>query len=266
MDLTENQIAADFPPGIEVFNFRDWFGVENTALAGTVNLITVSLFVGVGIVIAYFMWAYRNPRIVPTKRQWIAESAYGLIRNSVSVDLLGERAGVRFAPYLASLFFFILATNLWGIVPGVQISPNAYIAFPLVLGVLSWAIYNYVGIRKHGFFGYLKANTIPPGVPIFIWPLMIPIEFFSNLILRPITLALRLFANMFAGHLILVVFVTGGFALLSADNFLLAGMSVFAWIMAIAMTFFEFGIMLLQAYVFVLLTTMYVQGALAEEH
>lgn len=258
---------SHFPPGIESFNFRDWFtGLSDTALANVFTTITFAVWLSVAVIITFFLWAYRKPQIVPTKRQWIAESVYGFIRNSVAIDLLGKKTGVRFAPYLATLFIFILVMNLWAIVPGIQISPNAHIAFPLVLGFMSWAIYCYVGIKKHGFLGYLRATCIPTGTPVFIYPVVIPIEFLQNLILRPVTLALRLFANMFAGHLILLVFFLGGFQLLNSENVVLQGLSVFSFAMGIAMTGFELIVIVLQAYVFTLLTGMYIQGSLADEH
>ncbi|WP_030157664.1 F0F1 ATP synthase subunit A [Glycomyces sp. NRRL B-16210] len=256
-----------FPPGIESFNFRDWFtGLSETGLANVFTTLTFAVWLSVAVIIVFFLWAYRKPQIVPTKRQWLAESAYGFIRNSVSVDLLGKKAGVRFAPYFATLFLFILVTNMWAIVPGIQISPNSHIGFPLVLGLMSWVIYVYVGVKKHGFLGYLRATCIPAGTPVFIYPVVIPIEFLQNLILRPVTLALRLFANMFAGHLILLVFFLGGFQLLNSENIFIQSMSVFSFAMGIAITAFELIVIVLQAYVFTLLTAMYVQSSLADEH
>ncbi|WP_026929524.1 F0F1 ATP synthase subunit A [Glycomyces tenuis] len=256
-----------FPPGTDSFNFRDWFpGLSDTALANVFTTITFAVWLTVAILIVFFLWAYRKPQIVPTKRQWLAESAYGFVRDTVSVEVLGKKEGVRFAPYLTCLFLFVVLMNFWAIVPFVQISPNSHIAFPATLGILSWVIYNYVGIRKHGFLGYLKMTCVPPGAPVFIYPLLIPIEFLQNLILRPVTLALRLFANMFAGHLILLVFILGGFTLLQSDNLFIQGVSVVSWAFGIAMTFFELIVILLQAYVFTLLTTLYIQGSLADEH
>ncbi|MFC4335694.1 F0F1 ATP synthase subunit A [Salininema proteolyticum] len=266
-DTGAASLAAEFPPGIDDFDFRDWFpGLSDTAWANVFTTITAAVWATVLILVIFFFWAYRSPKIVPTKSQWMAESAYGFIRNSISIDLLGKKDGVRFAPYFATLFFFILLMNFWAVVPGVQISPNAHIAFPLVLGFLSWLIYNFVGIKKHGLIGYLKMNCVPPGVPGFILPIIIPLEFVQNLLLRPITLALRLFANMFAGHLILLVFITGGLAMLNSANMLVQGLSVFSFLMAIAMSLFELIVIGLQAYVFTLLTALYVQGALADEH
>jgi F-type H+-transporting ATPase subunit a len=172
---------------------------------------------------------------------------------------------VRFAPYLTALFAFILLTNLFGIIPGIQISPMSHIAFPAFLALISYAIYNYQGIKRHGLLKYLKLQTMPPA-PKVLYPLLVPIEFFSNLIIRPFTLALRLFANMFAGHIILLVFTLSGFALLASDNFFIKAMSPFAWVMAVVLTLFEVMVAALQAYVFVLLTAVYVQTSLAEDH
>jgi len=258
---------SHFPPGIHSFDFADWFsGLSETALAHMFTTITMVVWATVAILIVFFLWAYRKPQIVPTKKQWMAESAYGFIRNTVAIDLMGKKDGVRFAPYLATLFLFIVLMNFWAIVPGIQISPNAHIAFPAMLAVLSWIMYVWVGIKQHGLAKWLKITVVPPGAPAFIYPLLIPIEILQNIILRPVTLALRLFANMFAGHLILLVFILGGFEMLNSSNIFIQGLSVFSFAMGIAMTLFELIVILLQAYVFTLLTGMYIQGSLAEEH
>jgi F-type H+-transporting ATPase subunit a len=225
---------------------------------------TLLVWVAVALLVVFFLLAYRRPRLVPTRAQWFAESLYGFVRDGVSKEVIGHE-GLRFAPYLATLFLFILVTNIFGIIPLIQISPNAHIAYPILLAVISYALFIYLGMRRHGFLKYMKLSLIPPA-PWWILPLVIPIEFFSTFVLRPITLSLRLFANMFAGHILLLVFTLGGFALLAADNFLLKGVSVVSWAMAIVLTFFEVLVALLQAYVFTVLTAAYVQGALAEEH
>jgi F-type H+-transporting ATPase subunit a len=208
--------------------------------------------------------SYRKPQLVPTKKQWLAESLYGFVRNNISVDMIGPR-GVNFAPYLTTLFCFVLVMNFFSIVPLIQISPNSHIAFPAILAVISYVMFIYIGSRHHGgFFKYFKAALIPPA-PWFILPLLIPIEFFSTFLVRPFSLAVRLFANMFAGHMLLLVFTLGGFAMISANAWL-APVSVISWIMTIALTFLEFLVICLQAYVFTVLTASYVQGAIADEH
>ncbi|GAA1813890.1 F0F1 ATP synthase subunit A [Planosporangium flavigriseum] len=251
--------GAHFPPSVEEF-FLPGLGGQPW-----ISKITVLLWLGIALVILFFLIAYRSPKLVPSKGQWLAESMYGFIRDGVARDVIGHE-GLRFAPYLTSLFLFIFVSNIWGIIPLAQISPMSHIAFPAFLGLLSWVLYNYAGIRKHGFAKYLRMNTLPPGTPWWVAPILVPIEFFSNLILRPITLAIRLFANMFAGHLILLVFTLGGFTLLGLNTVLLKPISLVAWLLAILLTLFEAVIAILQAYVFVLLTAAYLQGALAEEH
>jgi F-type H+-transporting ATPase subunit a len=131
---------------------------------------------------------------------------------------------------------------------------------------MSWVIYNYVGIKKHGFVGYLRNSTIPGGVSGPILVLIVPLEFFSNILVRPVTLALRLFANMFAGHLLLILFALGGEYLVFEMGGLYSGVGVLAWVLFIAVAFLEVLIQFLQAYVFVLLNATYIQGALADEH
>jgi F-type H+-transporting ATPase subunit a len=154
--------------------------------------------------------------------------------------------------------------NSFAIIPLFQLSPNAHFAFPATLAVISYVLFNYVGIRKHGLGKYLKNSMVPPA-PWYILPLLVPIEFASTFLIRPFSLSVRLFANMFAGHMLLLVFTLGGFALINANG-LLAPISVLSWVLTVALTFLEFLVIALQAYVFTVLTASYVQGALADEH
>jgi F-type H+-transporting ATPase subunit a len=251
---------SDFPPSVEEF-------FPPALINGTypwLTKFTLLAWLAVGLIVLFYLTAYRNPKIVPGKAQWIAESIYGFTRENVAKEMIGHE-GVRFAPYFTTLFSFILLTNLFGIIPFIQVSPNSHIAFPIMLAVISYVMFNYLGIRRHGFIKYMKNSLIPPA-PWFILPILIPIEFFSTFIVRPFTLALRLFANMFAGHMILLVFTLGGFALLGANNWLFKPVSLVSWVMAIALTFLEALVIVLQSYVFVVLTSSYISGALAEEH
>ena len=255
-------LAADvpFPPTVEDFylpSIAPWG--EHSYWFTKISLL---LWVSIAILIIYFLVSYRKPQLVPSKKQWLAESLYGFVRNSIAVDMIG-REGVRFAPYLTTLFSFILVMNLWGIVPLAQISPNSHIAFPIILALISYVLFIYVGFRKHGI-RYLKVALVPPA-PWFILPLLIPIEFFSNFIVRPFSLAIRLFANMFAGHMLLLVFTLGGFAMINS-NALLTPVSILSWAMTIALTFLDAAIIVLQAYIFTVLTASYIQGSLVEGH
>jgi F-type H+-transporting ATPase subunit a len=226
--------------------------------------IAVSVWIAVALIIIFFLVSYRDPKLVPTKMQWMSESIYGFVRNNIAHDMIGPQ-GVRFAPYLTTLFCFILLMNLFGIVPFIQLSPNSHIAFPVILAVISYILFIYAGIRHHGAVKFFKHSLFPPA-PWFVMPILVPIEFFSTFIVRPVTLALRLFANMFAGHMILLVFTLGGFVLLNVEAIFIKPFSVVSWALAIGLTFLELLVIVLQAYIFVVLTASYVQGALAEEH
>lgn len=241
-----------------------------TLFAGTpfeiqINKITILVWLTVVVLVGLFMWAYRDPKIVPTKRQWIAESTYGFVRDGVAKDVIGHD-GIRFAPYLASVFLFILLNNLWGVIPLAQISPNSRIAYPVVLAFLTWCLYHYVGIKKNGFIKYWRDILFMPGVPAGAYVILAPIELATYLVIRPVTLAIRLFANMFAGHLLLLVCTLGGVAMLTSASLGIKVLSPLVFLAAIALTLFEFFIAALQAYVFTVLTASYLSGALAEEH
>jgi F-type H+-transporting ATPase subunit a len=255
-------LAAEFPPSVEDFylpSIIPWGAHDSYWF----TKITFLVWLSVAAIIVFFLVSYRKPQLVPTKKQWLAESIYGFVRNNIAVEMIGPR-GVAFAPYLTTLFCFILLNNFFGIVPLIQISPNSHIAFPAFLAVISYVMFIYVGMRHHGPLKYFKHALVPPA-PWFILPLLVPIEFFSNFIVRPFSLAVRLFANMFAGHMLLLVFTLGGFAMISANAWL-APVSVLSWALAVALTFLEFLVICLQAYVFTVLTASYVQGALADEH
>jgi F-type H+-transporting ATPase subunit a len=252
-------LASDFPPGVGEFFPPALFGLD-----GWLTKFTIFAWLAVGVLIIFFLSATRNPKLVPGRLQWMGESVYGFARDGIAIPMIGHD-GVKFAPYFATLFSFILLTNLYSIIPFFQISPNAHIAFPILLAVISYVMFNYVGIKRHGFRRYVKTALVP-AAPWYILPLLVPIEFFSTFIVRPITLSVRLFANMFAGHMILLVFTLGGFALLESTSWFIKPISVVSWAMAIALTFLEALVILLQSYVFVVLTASYISGALAEEH
>jgi len=258
--LAEGEVP--FPPTVEDFflpSIVPW-GAQNSYWF---TKFTLLLWLAVGLIIVFFLVTYRKPQLVPTKKQWIAESIYGFVRNNIAVEMIGHR-GVSFAPYFTTLFCFVFVNNLFQIIPAIQVSPMAHIAFPAVLAIISYVMFIWVGIRHHGFGKFFKHSLMPPA-PMFMMPLLIPIELFSTFIARPVSLALRLFANMFAGHIILLVFTLGGFVLLNQSLFL-KPISVLSWAVAIALTFLEALVVVLQAYIFVVLSASYVQGALAEEH
>ena len=214
----------------------------------------------------FFYAASKHRAMVPGKLQYVGEAGYGFVRNSLGRDIIGSRDFMRFVPYLFALFFFILLNNWFATIPFIQFPTMSRSGMVYGLAALSWIVYNAVGIKKHGFGGYLKLQTVPAGMKGPILLLLIPLEFMSNILVRPFTLALRLFANMFAGHLLLILFALGGEYLLIHGSALVKPVGVVAWLLFIAIAFLEILIQFLQAYVFVLLNAMYISGALSDEH
>jgi F-type H+-transporting ATPase subunit a len=223
------------------------------------------VLLSVVVVAAFFLVVSRRRALVPSRPQFAGELAYGFVRDSIARDTIGAEF-LRYAPYLTTLFFFVLVNNLFGIFPFLQFPAMSRIGFPVVLALITWLVFNFVGVRRKGIGPYLKEIMFPPGVPGWISPLVAVLEFVQVIITRPLTLGLRLFANMYAGHLLLLVFILGGAYMLTEGTGALPFLSPAALLMGIVMTLFEALIQVLQAYIFVLLTALYIAGALAEEH
>ena len=262
--ITMAESGGEFaPPGPNSFDFSEVPLFHLGGLAVTKPM--VQLLLGALLVFVFFYAAFRRASLVPGRLQFAGESAYGMVRNSIGRDIIGSHDFIKFVPYLVTLFFFILINNAFASIPGIQFPTFSRASMAYALAGLSWVIYNGVGIKKHGLLGYLKLQSVPSGVSPAMYPLLVPLEFFSNILVRPVTLALRLFANMFAGHLLLILFSTGGLFLLEYGGIgLVAG--PLAWALAIAISFLELLVQFLQAYVFTLLNAMYISGALADEH
>ena len=252
-------------PGPSDFEFPDIFNGNQVLLAKS----SLLLVLGAIVVAAFFLISTRRMSIVPSKSQYFAEEAYSFVRNGIAQDIIGGRDYMRFVP---------LSDDDVLLHPRQQ--PVRARPVPAVRPVLPrrlrlrhsppWCgcVYNGVGIAQHGFVAYLKLQTVPAGVPLWILPLLVPLEFLSNFIVRPITLSLRLFANMFAGHLLLTLFATGGAYLLfdATGSFLVKPAGILSFILGILVGFLELIVSVLQAYVFTLLTATYIQGSLAAEH
>lgn len=218
------------------------------------------------LVAAFFFFAMRKPKLIPRGVQNVAEIALDFVRIHIAEDILGKKEGRRFLPIITAIFFSVLAVNLPTIIPFLNISPSARIGFPLTLAVIAYVVFIYAGVKRYGFGKFVKSSLVIPGLPPFLHVIVVPIEFVSTFILRPLTLTIRLMANMLAGHLILVM-------LFAATNFffwqlngwtLLAGGTL---LFAIAFTFFELMVIVLQAYIFALLTAVYIELSLhADEH
>ncbi|WP_342356049.1 F0F1 ATP synthase subunit A [Nocardioides dongkuii] len=247
------------PPGPADFDLPPIFGGVTKPMVMVV-LSAVLIFA-----VTYAM--SRKAELVPGRLQYAGEWAYGGVRNGIARDIIGAEHYMKFVPYLFTLFAFVLVNNYFGLVPLIQFPTFSHSGYAYGLALLSWLLYNGVGIWKHGPLGYLKHTCVPAGVRGPVLLLIAPLEFLSNILVRPVTLALRLFANMFAGHLLLILFALGGeYLLFDAFSPINAVGGVLAWVMFFGVSVLELLVMFLQAYVFTLLTAMYVSGAVADEH
>ena len=229
------------------------------------NRIVIIRLIAVLALFLIFWLGTRKMSVVPGRFQGAVEMGLDLVRNGIAKDVLGEKDGKRFLPLLTTIFFLVLFMNLTGVIPGLNIAGTSVIGMPLVLAVASYIAFVYAGLRKHAGV-FLKNSLFPPGVPWPLYLIVTPIEVVSTFILRPITLTLRLLMNMIVGHFLLVLFfsATHFFVLYAGDLKALFGIGTIAF--GIVFTFFELLVAVLQAYVFTLLTAVYLQLALAEEH
>ncbi len=215
-----------------------------------------------GAVIAFFWAAFARPKLVPRGVQNVGELGIMFVRDQILRPMMG-RNGDGYLPFLVSLFFFIWVMNLMEIIPGAQFPPMSKIAFPVALMLMVYVTYTYLGIKNLGLGGYFK-NMVPTGVPIGILLILAPVEILQYTIVRPFTLAVRLFANMFAGHILLSVFTLASWYLVSVGVSLL--FSVTSFVLVIVLTAFEMLIQALQAYIFTILTAQYIGGSLEAGH
>ncbi len=257
-------LADFFPP---IFLLQEptmgWIDGEEP-IFGINRIILVRLIAAVALILL-FVLGTRKLRLVPTRGQSLVEMGLGFVRDGIAYDLLGEKDGKRFLPLITTIFFMVLAMNFTSVIPGLNIAGTSVIGVPLVLAIVAYVAFIYAGLKKHPG-AFLKNSLLPPGVPWPLYIIVLPLEFISTFVLRPITLTLRLMMNMLVGHLMLVLFFAATqFFLFSAGGFYtLFGVGTLAF--GFAFTVFELLVCVLQAYVFAILTTIYIQLALAEEH
>jgi F-type H+-transporting ATPase subunit a len=234
-----------------------------------VNRVALLIILAAIITFGFFWVTLRSPQLVPSKRQALGELAVDFVRNNIIYEVMG-REGLRYAPYLTTVFFFIFFGNLLGVIPPFLFSANASLAMPFFLAILTWFIFVITGIRRQGGWTYLRNTVLPPGVPVFVYPLLTPIEFISVFIVRPLSLMIRLGANMIAGHLILVVFLLGTQYMLSTifqGSFSITNIwAIGAFGMSIVLMAFEVLVAGLQAFIFTILTSVYIASSMEAEH
>jgi F-type H+-transporting ATPase subunit a len=251
-------LALEFPP---LGHIVDWRGLVGEGQIWEINkVVLVYLF---ALLITMLIFTLGNKKkLVPTGAQNLAEMAVEFVEDGIVMETMGKE-GLKYTPYLLSLFFFIFFTNIFEVIPIIQMPASARIALPLFLAVLSYVIYHGAGFKSHGL-GYLKHALVPPGVPIALLILVIPIEFISKFLVQPFSHTVRLFANMLAGHILLVTFAVLSSGLVVAKWYIV--FSPLPIVGVIFFTAFEILVSFLQAYVFTLLTGVYINAAQSHEH
>lgn len=237
------------------------FHINPIVELGSYDFTNSGLFMVLTVVAAFgfLMWASAAKAIVPGRMQSIAELSYEFVAKMLK-DSAGSQ-GMKFFPLVFSLFMFVLVSNLFGMIPGFfTVGSQIIVTFALaMLVILTVVIY---GIAKHGF--HFFGLFVPSGVPMVLIPLVTAIEVISFLS-RPISLSVRLFANLLAGHITLKVFAGFVFTLGAMGPIGIAG-AMLPLAMAVALTGLEFLVAFLQAYVFAVLTCMYLNDALHPGH
>ena len=271
----------EFQPQNE-FLLEPWIALSIGGIDFSITKAVLYLALASALTIGVMTFIARRMTREPNKVQMAVELAYDLTRDNITKgNIPDEKLARRYFPYLAGLFFFIWFSNMLGYLPlptntehtvdvfGLELptfaiyAATANISIPLVLALISTAVYHVEGIRAKGFFGYFK-SWLPPGLESmnpFGKAAIFSIEAISHLV-RPISLSVRLFANILAGHL-LILFMAGGLAVLLG----LAALGALTFPMAFAFFVFEIGLVAtLQAFIFSTLTAIYIGGATAESH
>ncbi|PKQ18040.1 MAG: ATP synthase F0 subunit A [Actinobacteria bacterium HGW-Actinobacteria-8] len=242
---------------------------EALLFGGTIfefNRITLVRVVAAVVMVAIVWIVARRATVVPGRGQSALEMVLDFVRVQIADEVMGAERARKYVPFLTTLFIAIVFFNITGVVPLLNIAGTSLIGLPIIMALWVYVMYLGAGVRKYGLGGYLKANLFPPGVPWPIYLLLTPIEALQIFVLRPATLALRLAANMIAGHLLLVLtFSATHYFLLEATGALKA-VSAVSLAAGFAFTLFEIFVALLQAYVFVMLATVYLNMSLEEEH
>ena len=251
-------IALEFPPINEILRWKD--------LAPGFNKIDIICVAAALIASVIFLLAgSKDHKTAPKGVRNFAESIVEFIENGIVMQTMG-RDGLGWTPFLLSIFSFIYLCNVPGIIPFLQMPATARMALPLFLSLLVWVVFIGTGFKHQGL-GYLKNSLFPPGVPKALYILVTPIEFISTFLVRPFSLTVRLFANMLAGHILLVTFALLSEALFQAEgNPGLIPVGILPMFMLMFLTGFEVLVAFLQAYIFTILTAVYIGGAAHPEH
>ena len=251
--------GCGFPaPGLQNFNFKPLFTVGSFNFTKP-ELVAILCAI---IVIAFFWVAFAKPKVIPGRLQNLGELGVVAVRDQILRPSLG-RKGDKYLGLLVSLFFFIFLCNLMELIPVIQFPVMSRISFVVPMAATVYVLYLYLGFKNQGAWGYIS-NMWPRGVPWPVYIILIPVELLRFFVIQPFTLGIRLFANMFAGHLLLSIFMVATWYLLGLSIGLLfaAGSAV----MVLFVFLLELLIDVLQAFIFTTLTAVYIASSLEAQH
>jgi len=243
---------------------------ELPVLFGNINRTVVYILLAALVVVGLLYFTYRKPRLVPTKFGMAIEGLVKLVKDDIAVGVIGP-GGEKYAPYLFSLFMFIMVGNYFGIMPGIMFPIGSRMAIPAFLALMTYVIFVFMGFKKQGF-AYLGHLLWPPGVPVALKPLIGLIEFVSVLIVRPFSLAVRLFANLVAGHTMLALLLGSGvYFIYAGATGMISPIQAFVvgplwFVFGMAILVLELLILFIQAYIFTLLSAVYIESSLHPAH
>lgn len=258
-DLTQPVCAPEDVSELFVFETTLW----NTPITRTIFLTFLAALIVIGVL--YF--AYRKPTLIRSKFQTAVDAITGFVKDEVAVGIIGPE-GVRYYPYLLSIFMFLLVGNLFEVTPLINFPITSRMAIPAFLAVVTWVIFVIIGFAKNGV-SYFVDIVWPKSVPVAMRPLVGIIEFFSIFFIRPFSLAVRLFANLVAGHTMLSLLLVTGFVFTTSIgdvSLLKNGAGILWFALGIGIYLFEIMVAVLQAYIFTLLSAVYIQSSVHPEH
>ncbi len=247
----------------ELFSFPPLLELHIGPFNLSINRIVVLIWLATIVTAAFYLIAFRSPKIVPSGIQNLGEAVVEFVRNGIVYQVMGPE-GEKYVPFLTTIFTYIFVLNVFEITPLINMPVTGRFAVPMVLTLVVYIVFNFVGFAQ-GPIKYLKAVLFPPGVPKFLYLFVTPIELISVFLIRPFSLAVRLFANMVAGHIMLAIF----FGTTAATFWPLRASSLVTplpFAFALVLVGFELFVSLLQAYVFTILSGLYIADAMHPAH
>ncbi|MGM0368496.1 MAG: F0F1 ATP synthase subunit A [Actinomycetota bacterium] len=242
---------------LEHFHLKVLVPIKVFGIDISITNLTVSMAGAAVLSFALFYFLVMRPKIIPGKRQTVAEFIIYFIKKYLVYNMMGKKAGDKWWPFVAGIFVFVLSNNLIGLIPGVYI-PTANPVVPLTLAVIVFFTVQITNVVQNGFRGMVRTFA-PSAVPSWMYVIVVPIEIVSE-VAKPFSMFLRLFANMLAGHVI--IFVTLGLIIYFKNYFIALASVPFA----VAMNVFEIFVGAIQAYIFAVLSSMYIGEAISEKH